>query len=96
MQRRASVRDLLLCLAHDATETAAAPHWAQNPYRGVYSATPHEGLHICPSPGAVGSAAKGAEFWGFWCAIGFVAGFNERWAFGVLGRDSAGRTGKAS
>ncbi|MFI1356206.1 hypothetical protein ACH4TV_21910 [Streptomyces sp. NPDC020898] len=53
-------------------------------------------VDVCPSPGATGSAAKGTEFWGFWCAIGFVAGFNERWAFGILGRDSAGRTGKAS
>lgn len=47
-------------------------------------------------PATTGSAVKGTEFWGFWCAIGFVAGFNERWAFGILGRDSTSRTGKAS
>ncbi len=51
---------------------------------------------ICPSPGTAGSAAKGTEFWGFWCAIGFVAGFNERWAFGILGRDATRRTGKST
>jgi len=31
--------------------------------------------------------ATGTEFWAFWCAIGFIAGFNERWAFGILSRD---------
>lgn len=51
---------------------------------------------ICPSWGAAGAAAKGTEFWGFWCAIGFVSGFNERWAFGIVGRHSSGRAGEAS
>ncbi|MFC5213735.1 hypothetical protein [Streptomyces coerulescens] len=51
---------------------------------------------ICPAPGHPGSAAAGTEFWGFWCAIGFVAGFNERWAFGILSRDSTRRSGKNS
>ncbi|MGW1215088.1 hypothetical protein ACWD5F_36230 [Streptomyces sp. NPDC002499] len=32
------------------------------------------------------AASKGTAFWGFWCAIGFLAGFNERWAFGMLNR----------
>jgi hypothetical protein len=32
------------------------------------------------------AAAKGTAFWGFWCAVGFLAGFNERWAFGILNR----------
>jgi hypothetical protein len=43
---------------------------------------------ICPAPGHPGSAVKGTDFWGFWCAVGFVSGFNERWAFGILGRNS--------
>jgi hypothetical protein len=34
------------------------------------------------------AAAKGTAFWGFWCAVGFLAGFNERWAFGMLNRQS--------
>lgn len=49
---------------------------------------PATAAEICPSAGNPGSAAKGTDFWGFWCAIGFVAGFNERWAFGILGRES--------
>lgn len=49
---------------------------------------------ICPAAGSPGSAAAGTEFWGFWCAIGFVAGFNERWAFGILSRESTRRPGK--
>ncbi|MBC2902315.1 hypothetical protein [Streptomyces cupreus] len=49
---------------------------------------PATAAEICPGAGSPGSAAKGTEFWGFWCAIGFVAGFNERWAFGILGRES--------
>ncbi|MFC8242723.1 hypothetical protein [Streptomyces chartreusis] len=51
---------------------------------------------ICPAPGTPGSAAAGTEFWGFWCAIGLVAGFNERWAFGILSRDSTRRSSKNS
>jgi hypothetical protein len=51
---------------------------------------------ICPSAGNPGSAAAGTEFWGFWCAIGFLAGFNERWAFGILSRDSTRRPAKNS
>ncbi|MGW2384162.1 hypothetical protein [Streptomyces sp. NPDC001658] len=38
--------------------------------------------------------AAGTEFWGFWCAIGFVAGFNERWAFGILRRDGSAAASK--
>jgi len=48
---------------------------------------------ICATNAA--AAAKGTAFWGFWCAVGFLAGFNERWAFGLLDRPSH-RTGKAS
>lgn len=51
---------------------------------------------ICPSPGNPGSAAKGTDFWGFWCAVGFVSGFNERWAFGILGRNSTNSTNKSA
>ncbi|MGV9455423.1 hypothetical protein [Streptomyces sp. NPDC003635] len=49
---------------------------------------PATAAEICPSAASPGSAVKGTDFWGFWCAIGFVAGFNERWAFGILGRES--------
>ncbi|MBD0844170.1 MULTISPECIES: hypothetical protein [unclassified Streptomyces] len=56
---------------------------------------PATAAEICPSPGNPGSPAKGTDFWGFWCAIGFVAGFNERWAFGILGREATRRTGKS-
>lgn len=49
---------------------------------------PATAAEICPSAGSPGSAAKGTDFWGFWCAVGFVAGFNERWAFGILGRET--------
>ncbi|MFE6358963.1 hypothetical protein ACFVP3_02945 [Streptomyces sp. NPDC057806] len=49
---------------------------------------PATAADICPSAAAPGSPTKGTDFWGFWCAIGFVAGFNERWAFGILGRES--------
>jgi len=31
---------------------------------------------------------QGTAFWGFWCAVGFLAGFNERWAFGLLDRSN--------
>ncbi|MEU9916829.1 hypothetical protein [Streptomyces sp. NPDC051001] len=58
--------------------------------------TPATAAEICPAPGSPGSAVKGTDFWGFWCAIGFVAGFNERWAFGILGRDATRRPGKGS
>ncbi|WP_221356941.1 hypothetical protein [Streptomyces beigongshangae] len=47
---------------------------------------------ICAADAA--AAAKGTAFWGFWCAVGFLAGFNERWAFGLLDRPGH-RTGKA-
>lgn len=57
---------------------------------------PATAAEICATPGTPGSAVKGTDFWGFWCAIGFVAGFNERWAFGILGRDSTRRPGKGS
>lgn len=50
---------------------------------------------IC-APGSPGSAAAGTDFWGFWCAIGFVAGFNERWAFGILSREATRRPGKSA
>ncbi|MFI7407220.1 hypothetical protein ACIBU0_00850 [Streptomyces sp. NPDC049627] len=50
---------------------------------------------ICAAGGPA-AAAAGTDFWGFWCAIGFVAGFNERWAFGILSRDSTRRPGKSS
>ncbi|MGW7378167.1 hypothetical protein [Streptomyces sp. NPDC054794] len=33
----------------------------------------------------------GTAFWGFWCAVGFLAGFNERWAFGLLDRSRPDR-----
>ncbi|MFE5812420.1 hypothetical protein ACFQ6S_03240 [Streptomyces sp. NPDC056479] len=51
---------------------------------------------ICPGAGSPGSGAAGTDFWGFWCAIGFVAGFNERWAFGILSRDSTRKPSKNS
>jgi hypothetical protein len=51
---------------------------------------------ICPAGGRPGSAVKGTDFWGFWCAVGFVAGFNERWAYGLLGRDATTKVNKAS
>lgn len=37
---------------------------------------------ICADNGDGQSTA----YWGFWCAVGFLAGFNERWAFGLLDR----------
>lgn len=33
------------------------------------------------------STANGTLFWGFWGAVGFLAGFNERWAYGLVGRE---------
>lgn len=44
-------------------------------------ATPAE---IC----ADNAEGQGTAFWGFWCAVGFLAGFNERWAFGLLDRSN--------
>ncbi|MDG4864392.1 hypothetical protein P8605_40235 [Streptomyces sp. T-3] len=42
---------------------------------------------ICPVEGPGPEAAlMGTRFWVFWCAVGFLAGFNERWAFGLLHR----------
>ncbi|MDF3147566.1 MULTISPECIES: hypothetical protein [unclassified Streptomyces] len=58
--------------------------------------SPATAAEICPAAGSPGSAAQGTEFWGFWSAIGFVAGFNERWAFGILSRDSTRRSGKSA
>jgi hypothetical protein len=57
---------------------------------------PATAAEICPAAGNPGSPVKGTDFWGFWCAVGFVAGFNERWAFGILGRDSTRRAAKSS
>ncbi|MCX5603119.1 hypothetical protein OG418_42895 [Streptomyces phaeochromogenes] len=37
--------------------------------------------------------APGTAFWGFWGAIGFLAGFNERWAYGLVGRGATSRKG---
>ncbi len=48
---------------------------------------------ICATNAA--AASKGTAFWGFWCAVGFLAGFNERWAFGLLDRPGS-RTGRAA
>ncbi|MFF4345889.1 hypothetical protein [Streptomyces sp. NPDC001530] len=44
-------------------------------------ATPAE---IC----AANQDGQSTAFWGFWCAVGFLAGFNERWAFGLLDRSN--------
>ncbi|WP_229913700.1 hypothetical protein [Streptomyces capitiformicae] len=46
---------------------------------------------ICAANGGSGA---GTDFWGFWCAVGFVAGFNERWAYGLLGRESTSKKNK--
>ncbi|MFJ2262198.1 hypothetical protein ACIOKD_28355 [Streptomyces sp. NPDC087844] len=35
-----------------------------------------------------GQEAASTSFWVFWCAIGFLSGFNERWTFGLLNRSS--------
>ncbi|MFD0305890.1 hypothetical protein [Streptomyces sp. NPDC127119] len=35
-----------------------------------------------------GGEGTNTSFWVFWCAIGFLSGFNERWAFGLLNRSS--------
>ncbi|WP_328492474.1 hypothetical protein OHS59_06690 [Streptomyces sp. NBC_00414] len=35
-----------------------------------------------------GREAASTSFWVFWCAIGFLSGFNERWTFGLLNRSS--------
>ncbi|MEU6348501.1 hypothetical protein ABZ896_04155 [Streptomyces sp. NPDC047072] len=51
---------------------------------------------VCGAAGAGSAAGTGTEFWGFWCAIGFVAGFNERWAFGLLRRDTAAKGTKTN
>ncbi|MEW2567926.1 hypothetical protein [Streptomyces sp. NPDC047070] len=46
-----------------------------------------------------GGEGANTSFWVFWCAIGFLSGFNERWAFGLLNRSprsyGADRTGDA-
>ncbi|MFJ2828039.1 hypothetical protein ACIPC1_10600 [Streptomyces sp. NPDC087263] len=39
-------------------------------------------VEIC----AGNTEGQGTAFWGFWCGVGFLAGFNERWAFGLLDR----------
>ncbi|MFD5626616.1 MULTISPECIES: hypothetical protein [unclassified Streptomyces] len=41
-------------------------------------------VEIC----AGNTAGAGTAFWGFWCGVGFLAGFNERWAFGLLDRSN--------
>jgi hypothetical protein len=46
---------------------------------------------ICSANGRPGD---GTDYWGFWCAVGFIAGFNERWAYGLLGRDATARKPK--
>jgi hypothetical protein len=56
---------------------------------------------ICATAGgpgrAFGGTSEGTDFWGFWCAVGFLAGFNERWAYGFLGRGTRpGATGPRS
>ncbi|MCX4238030.1 hypothetical protein [Streptomyces ortus] len=33
-----------------------------------------------------GGEGANTSFWVFWCAIGFLSGFNERWTFGLLNR----------
>lgn len=55
-------------------------------------ATPAE---VCAPGAGPASGVRGTDFWGFWCAVGFVAGFNERWAYGLLGRDTAAKGTKA-
>ncbi|KAA0921312.1 hypothetical protein [Streptomyces apricus] len=37
------------------------------------------------------AASAGTAFWGFWGAVGFLAGFNERWAYGLVGRGGTAR-----
>lgn len=46
---------------------------------------------LCRSAQDAGSSASVTGFWGFWCAIGLVAGLSERWAFGLLPRSSVRR-----
>ncbi|WP_405542022.1 hypothetical protein OG478_08315 [Streptomyces phaeochromogenes] len=46
---------------------------------------------VCAPDGRADSA--GTAFWGFWGAIGFLAGFNERWAYGLVGRGATSRKG---
>ncbi|MEU9957592.1 hypothetical protein [Streptomyces sp. NPDC050982] len=46
---------------------------------------------VCAAEGRADSA--GTAFWGFWGAIGFLAGFNERWAYGLAGRGATSRKG---
>ncbi|MGQ4387691.1 hypothetical protein [Streptomyces sp. SAS_270] len=43
---------------------------------------------ICPAHAGPATAGNGTTFWGFWCAVGFVAGFNERWVYGLLGHEA--------
>ncbi|MFD3924724.1 hypothetical protein [Streptomyces sp. NPDC058614] len=44
---------------------------------------PAAAADVCSSD----STANGTLFWGFWGAVGFLAGFNERWAYGLVGRE---------
>ncbi|MEU9170585.1 hypothetical protein AB0D34_22730 [Streptomyces sp. NPDC048420] len=55
---------------------------------------PTTASEVCASAGQPSPPVTGTEFWGFWCAIGFVAGFNERWAFGILRRDMTHRSAR--
>ncbi|MEV0222788.1 hypothetical protein [Streptomyces sp. NPDC050704] len=57
-------------------------------------AVPATAADVCQGAGQAGSSAKGTEFWGFWCAVGFIAGFNERWAFGLLRRQPSTKTSR--
>jgi len=41
----------------------------------------------------LGADSAGTAFWGFWGAVGFLAGFNERWAYGLVGRGATSRKG---
>ncbi|MFF4545100.1 hypothetical protein [Streptomyces sp. NPDC001435] len=50
--------------------------------------TPATTGEIC----AAHADGAGTAFWGFWCAVGFLAGFNERWAFGLLDRSRTDRS----
>lgn len=55
---------------------------------------PATAAEVCLPAGSAAAPVAGTEFWGFWCAIGFVAGFNERWAFGILRRDATSKSGR--
>lgn len=48
---------------------------------------PAAAADVCSSD----STESGTVFWGFWGAVGFLAGFNERWAYGLVGREVSTR-----